>query len=121
MGDALLNRLEEAVNAGVKIVNHGFIPTEELSVLYQQSKATVYPSYNESFGLGLVEAMEAGCDVIASDRPFVYSICEPSEVFDPKTPQFIADAVLRYETGQSRKTKQRVKNRIDEMINRIES
>ena len=120
MGEDFLNQVAAAVKAGVKVVNHGFIPTEELSVLYQQSKATVYPSFNESFGLGLVEAMEAGCDVIAADRPYVYSICEPSEVFDPKSPQSIADAILRYESGHSPKTKQSVENCIDEMIRRIE-
>ena len=116
-GDDYLRHVKESIKVGVKIINHGFVPMEELVKLYQQSKATVYPSFNESFGLGLVEAMEAGCDVIASDRPYVYSICEPSEVFDPKSPQSIADAVVRYETGHSPRTKQLVKNRINEMIN----
>ena len=120
MGEGFLNQVTAAVKEGVKVVNHGFIPSEQLSALYQQSKATVYPSFNESFGLGLVEAMEAGCDVIASDRPYVYSICDPSEVFDPKSPRSIADAVIRYESGHSPKTKQSVENCIDEMIRRIE-
>ena len=119
-GEGFLNQVEKAVKSGVKVVNHGHILAEELAALYQQSRATVYPSFNESFGLGLVEAMEAGCDVIAADRPYVYSICEPSEVFDPKSPQSIAEAILKYETGNSPRTKQIVKNCINEMINELE-
>lgn len=119
LGGAFEQRLDEAVRDGVRIVNHGFIPSEQLADLYAQSKATVYPSYNESFGLGLVEAMEAGCDVIASDRPFVHAICQPSEVFDPQSPQTIADAVLRYEEGKGTSTKQLVSDEIDDMIERI--
>lgn len=114
-----LKRVKEAVDDGVTIVNHGFIPMEQLAQLYMQSKATIYPSYNESFGLGLVEAMEAGCDVIAADRPYVHAICRPSEVFAPSSPQAIADAVLKYEDNRSPKTEKTVENRIDEMIMRI--
>ena len=114
-----MKKIKEAIDNGVQIINHGYIPFGQLAQLYIQSKATIYPSYNESFGLGLVEAMEAGCDVIAADRPFVHSICRPSEVFDPSSPQSIADAVLRYEDNRSPKTEKTVENRIDEMIMKL--
>lgn len=116
LGDEFLKKLDNAIKDGVKIINHGFISVEELARLYTQCKATVYPSYNESFGLGMVEAMEAGCDVIASDRPFVHAICEPSEVFEPSLPSSIAGAIVKYETSKSPKTKQTVCNQIDELI-----
>lgn len=118
-GDTFLKKIKEAIDNGVQIINHGYIPFGQLAQLYIQSKATIYPSYNESFGLGLVEAMEAGCDVIAADRPFVHSICRPSEVFDPSSPQSIADAVIRYEDNRSPKTEKTVENRIDEMIMKL--
>ena len=119
LGDDFLRRLNEAISSGVQIINHGFIPLNELAGIYMQCKATVYPSYNESFGLGLIEAMEAGCDVIASDLPFVYAVCKPSEVFDPSSPLSIVEAVLRYEKGQSSHTKLLVRDRVLEMISRI--
>ena len=119
LGDAFLNKLQESIRLGVRIINHGYIPTEELVKLYVQCKATIYPSFNESFGLGLIEAMEAGCDVIASDRPFVHAICEPSEVFDPALPKTIVDAVMRYEKEERHQTVQTVCDRIDEMISKI--
>ena len=121
LGEEFKQQIEQAAHDGVRIVNHGFIPTKELAVLYRQSKATVYPSFNESFGLGLVEAMEADCDVIASDRPFVHAICQPSEVFDPMSPQSIADAILRYEKNTVTCTKQLVSNEVESMIDSITS
>lgn len=105
--------LQEAIN------NHGFIPMEELASLYMHCKATVYLSYNESFGLGLVEAMEAGCEVIASDRPFVYAICSPSIVFEPSSPSSIAEAIMEYENGCKSATKLLVRDMVNEMIDRI--
>lgn len=119
LGDEFLRKLNSAIENGVKIINHGFIPVDKLAGLYVQCKATVYPSYNESFGLGLVEAMEAGCDVIASDRPFVHSICEPSMVFEPSSPSSIAEAIMKYENGTKRETKLFVKDMVNDMIERI--
>ena len=119
LGDEFLQELNTAIEKGVKIINHGFISVGELAGLYMQCKATVYPSYNESFGLGLVEAMEAGCDVIASDRLFVHAICEPSKVFEPASPSSIAETIMAYENGSKRETKLLVKDMVNEMIYKI--
>jgi glycosyltransferase involved in cell wall biosynthesis len=119
LGDMFLKKLQDATEHGVRIINHGYIPTAELAKLYVQCKATVYPSFNESFGLGLIEAMEAGCDVIASNRPFVHAICEPSKVFEPSYPPSIADAIIEYENGDKRETRLLVKNMVNEMIDKI--
>lgn len=119
LGEAFLKKLQEAVAQGVHIINHGFVSADELAKLYMQCKATIYPSYNESFGLGLIEAMEAGCDVIASDRPFVHAICQPSETFDPALPNTIVDAVVRYETKERRQTILITCDKVDEMIEDI--
>lgn len=116
LGEAFMKKLQEAVAQGVHIINHGFVSTDELAKLYMQCKATIYPSYNESFGLGLIEAMEAGCDVIASDRPFVHAICRPSMVFEPSSPQSIADAVEEYEKHGGKDTRLLVHDMVDELI-----
>lgn len=119
LGDEFLNNLQQSIEEGVQIINHGYIPVEQLSQLYMKSKATIYPSYNESFGLGLVEAMEAGCDVIGADLPYTYAICKPSEVFNPSQVETIADAISRYEEGKSPKSKLLVKDMVTKMIERI--
>lgn len=112
-------QIEYAQAKGVKVINHGFIPFEEVIKLYQQSKAIIYPSHNESLGLGIIEAIEAGCDVIGSDLPFIHSICKPSVTFDPHTPESIADAVMEYEKGHSPKSSLLIHNNINELISLI--
>ena len=84
--------------------------------LYRKSVATIYPSHNESLGLGIVEALTAGCDVIGADLPYIYSICKPSETFDPYNPESIADAVVAYERNRN-KSILIARNKIDGFIN----
>ncbi len=104
---------------GVKVVNHGVIPFKDVFDLYKQSKAIIYPSHNESLGLGIVEALTAGCDVIGSDLPFLHSICNPSGVFNPYSAESIADAVMKYEIGEARKSELLIRNQINELIELI--
>ena len=112
-------KIKEAQKEGVKVVNHGVIPFVEVFDLYKQSKAIIYPSHNESLGLGIVEAVTAGCDVLGSDLPFLHSICKPSVVFDPYSPKSIAEAVVKYENGFSSKSELLIHNQINELIELI--
>ncbi len=109
-------KIKAAQKEGVKVVNHGVIPFKEVFDLYKQSKAIIYPSHNESLGLGIVEALTAGCDVIGSDFPFLHSICKPSGVFNPYSPESIADAVIEYEKGNPEKSILSIRNLIEELV-----
>lgn len=113
----IVEKIKEAQNEGVKVVNHGVIPFSEVFSLYKQSKAIIYPSHNESLGLGIVEAVTAGCDVIGSDLPFLHSICKPSGVFNPYSAESIAEAVIAYEKGNTKKSELTIYNHIDELVN----
>ena len=117
--DAFLAALDEAQKQGVPVVNHGFLPREEVVKLYHSSKAIVYPSYNESLGLGIIEGLHAGCDVIASDLPFAHAVCQPSEVFDPSSAESIAGAVERYEEGGRKKSTLKIKDSIEDLMSLI--
>ena len=114
-------KMETAIKAGVPIVNHGVVPFERVCDLYARSKAIVYPSLLESLGLGIVEGISAGCDVIISDLPFAHSICKPSETFDPQNEDSIVEAVLRYEQGNSPKSILTIKDCLHELIELIRS
>ncbi len=114
-----VEKIKKAQRDGVRVVNHGVIPFTDVFDLYKKSKAIIYPSHNESLGLGIVEALTAGCDVIGSDLPFLHSICKPSEVFNPYSAQSIAEAVERYENGQSIKSELIIHNQIEELIELI--
>lgn len=117
--ESFLPKVRTAVKDGVRIVNHGEVPFGELGKLYRTCKAVVYPSFNESLGLGIVEGLYAGCDIIASDLPFTHAICIPSEVFDPHSPQTIADAIKRYEKCHSSRSQLTIHDCLSELIELI--
>lgn len=113
---SLNEKIKTAQAHGVKVINHGEIPFKEVFKLYSQSKAIIYPSHNESLGLGIVEAITAGCDVIGSDLPFLHSVCKPSGVFNPYSAESIVDAVTKYEQSGGRVSELTVFNHMDELI-----
>lgn len=112
----LKEQLGYAEAQGAKIVNHGKIPFQEVLDIYRQSKAIIYPSLNESLGLGIIEAAEAGCDVIGCDLPYLHSVCKPSGTFLPQSAESIVDAVMKYESGESPKTVLTIRDMADDLI-----
>ena len=115
--EQFLEKIRVAQEEGIPIINHGFMPFSGVDTLYQESKALVYPSSNESLGLGIIEAIHSGCDVIASDLAFTHAICRPSGVFNPHSPRSIANAVLDYERGNAPRSTLMIKNEIKDIIN----
>ena len=111
-----LKVIEEAQRQGVPIVNHGFVSFSEVLALYDKSKAIIYPSLNESLGLGIVEAIESGCDVIGCNLPYLYSVCNPSVTFEPSDSDSIVKAVLRYENNEKNITQLKMKDMVEEFI-----
>ena len=111
-----LTKVKRLCDKGVNIINHGIVPFNETVSIYAKTKAVVYPSLNESLGLGIIEAIHGGCDIIASDLPFAWSICNPSAVFDRESPESIADAVMDYEKGKTNKTTIKINNMIEQLI-----
>ena len=111
-----VEKIRQAQQRGVQVVNHGVVPFNEVIELYQKAKAIIYPSHNESLGLGIIEAITAGCDVIGADLPYIHAVCEPSGVFNPYSPEAIADAIMEYEKGGNQKSILFVSNQIDELI-----
>ena len=80
---------------GIKIINHGVINKADLNLLYEQCGYLIFPSLRESFGLPLIEAVQAGCGVLAADLPYVYDVIRPSAVFNPTDAQSIAELVAK--------------------------
>lgn len=74
----VLNLIKEKQVQGYPIINIGFVQRDQLYKKYQSHQYLVFPSLAESFGLGLVEAIENGCKVIASDLPYAHQACNPS-------------------------------------------
>lgn len=66
---------------------------DAINDLYRQSGALIYPSLFESFGLPLIEAAMIGLPILGSNASYVTDVVEPSGVFDPDSPQAIAEIV----------------------------
>ena len=69
---------------------------EEINDLYSVSRALIFPSLNESFGLPLLEAQYLGIPIIASELDYVREVVDPIETFNPQSANSIATAVKRF-------------------------
>lgn len=85
--DFFYKRLEKSLSASQKkgIVFFGFADDGELANLYTHASAFVFPSLMEGFGLPGLEAMAAGCPVLASDIPVLREVYRKAAVyFNPR-------------------------------------
>lgn len=101
---------------GYPIINFGFIGRNKLSEIYASSEYLVFPSLSESFGLGLVEAIDSGCKVIGADLPYIYAVCEPSIKFNPLSVDDIAKAFEKSLSTDIKPTVKKVHNQVENLI-----
>lgn len=64
--------------------------------LYMQTRALIFPSSFESFGLPLLEAVSAGLPILATDADYIQDVVHPTAVFDHCSPKSIAQGVLDF-------------------------
>lgn len=90
----LCGLIKEKINLGYPIINVGFIEREKLAEFYLSHEYLIFPSLAESFGLGLAEAIDGGCKIIAADLNYTYEVCEPSLVFNPYSVESMKNAIV---------------------------
>ncbi len=80
--DSLLARLR-ALSISDTVAHAGHFDHDQLHYLYERADVFVFPSFTESFGLPLVEAMSCGLPIIASDTAVNRELCgEAGRYFD---------------------------------------
>ncbi len=78
------------------IVFTGFVPDDDLPVLYNAADAFVFPSLYEGFGLPPLEAMACGTPVIASNASCIPEVTgEAALLADPRDVDSFSDAMSR--------------------------
>ena len=93
--DALLRRVQELGVADL-FEEVGYVAPSHLHALYEVTDLYVFPSFIESFGHTLVEAMGHGLPVIAADTPVNHEVCEDgARYFSTFDPQDCANEILR--------------------------
>lgn len=81
---------------GSRIVFTGAIDDQKLSAYYKGATAFVLPSLYEGFGLPPLEAMAAGCPVIASTAASIPEVCGDAALyFDPRSAEDLAAQLRR--------------------------
>ena len=63
-----------------KIIPLGFLPTQDLVMLYNLAAVYAQPSLAEGFGLPVLEAMACGCPVLTSQAGSLLEICEGADI-----------------------------------------
>lgn len=112
----LSDKISSLQDIGYPIVNHGFLTHSELSYLYSRSQYMIFPSLSESFGMGIVEALENGCKIIGANRPYMFAICNPSITFNPESVEDIFKSMINAIQGVNSNSEQLVFNKIDELL-----
>jgi glycosyltransferase involved in cell wall biosynthesis len=93
---ALLHSLTAELGIAEDVVFVGGVPLEETVRFYQAADVFVYPSFNETFGLPILEAMACGCPVVTSDTSAMPETAGGAAVLsDPGDPASIARAILQ--------------------------
>ncbi len=88
--------IESADELGARIHLVGEVPYEEISSYYGDARLFVFPSYLETFGHPLLEALAAELPVVASDMPVFREIAGDAAIyFDPFDVGDIAEQMER--------------------------
>ncbi len=78
------------------VILTGYVPHDELPLLYCGASLLVYPSFFEGFGLPALESMACGTPVVASNVTALPEIIgEAGLLFDPFNPEEMASTIYR--------------------------
>ena len=90
-----LRDLVQKRKLNASVVFTGGLDQEAIARLYQSAFIFVYPSYYETFGLTILEAMACGCPVVASNVGSIPEIGgKAASYFAPDSPEELAETLL---------------------------
>ena len=93
---AELRALADELGIADDVVWVGGVPLAETVPFYRCADVFVYPSFNETFGLPILEAMACGCPVVTSNTTAMPETAGGAALLaDPADPESIADALAK--------------------------
>ncbi len=100
---AALHALVAELGIGDDVVFTGGVPLDETVRFYRAADVFVYPSFNETFGLPILEAMACGCPVVTSATSAMPETAAGAAVLaSPGDPASIARAIGEAIGGRDR-------------------
>lgn len=118
--NTLYNLIELKKQNGYPIINYGNISRDVLGKIYYAAEYLIFPSLSESFGLGLLEAIDNNCKIIGADLPYTYAVCNPSLVFDPDNVDSIVASFTLSLGNNVKDSVSKVNNNINKLIELLE-
>ena len=101
----------ESMGLEENIVFPGFVTDIEVECLLEQSRALVFPSLYEGFGMPVIQAMSRGVPVACSNGSALKEVAGTAAfLFDPKNPYEIADVLKALGNGDDQLWVSRVEN-----------
>ncbi len=114
---SLLREIDTIHSLGGRIINLGYIPFHEALLHTAEAKYVIFPSLNETFGLGLIEGAILNCYILAANLPYVQEIIQPSYFFNPYDVSDIARIIQQSINNKIiLKTQTVVKNEIERFV-----
>jgi glycosyltransferase involved in cell wall biosynthesis len=84
------------LNLDGRILKIGYVQSEEMPALYNLADLYVYPSLYEGFGLPVLEAMQCGCPVVASNVTSLPEVAGDAAILiDPLDTNALAESIVR--------------------------
>lgn len=111
--------LIDLINMNKNIRNVGFIDFDLLKQEYSNSNIFIFPSLNESFGLGLIEANQHNLPILASDLPYVKEIIDTPYLFNPYSVDSMYNCILNCINTNYILSTLTIKNELDIIIEKI--
>jgi glycosyltransferase involved in cell wall biosynthesis len=91
-----LHALAEEAGIAGDVVWVGGVPLTETVAFYRCADVFAYPSFNETFGLPILEAVACGCPVVTSNITAMPETAGGAALLaDPDDPDSIADALIK--------------------------
>lgn len=111
-----LQKYLQELNLTKKVKFLGFVSKEELRLLYSYARIFVFPSFEEGFGLPVLEAAACGCLPICSDAGALPEVIGDKKLlFDPKNFESMSEKIneaLLWPEEKSAQHLQKVKRHI---------
>jgi glycosyltransferase involved in cell wall biosynthesis len=93
---AQLDELAGSLGVLEQVHSLGFVTSDELQTLFQESTAMLFPSKFEGLGLPVLEAFHAGVPVVCANATVLPEVAQDAALyFDPDSPEELAGQMIR--------------------------
>jgi hypothetical protein len=115
-----IEKLNLDIPKNLKINFLGLIDHNELISKLKKVEYLIFPSTRESFGLPLIEGIQANCKILCSNLNFANELISPSYFFNPNDEKSITDVILLALSNKIHpKPSIKIKNSIDLIFNKL--